>query len=641
MNLAARLQTFAKLVSEQNLLDTCGLIWKHDQQFTTPAFHKTAECVTEKMDEWKLSPDICYVPADGKTRFGDWTMPKGWDCKAARLTIVEPASAKGRVLADRAKHPQHTVMWCGPTPKEGIVAEVIEVENARAFKALKKQAAGKIVFSQADVRHFKREMAEAGVAGAVTSYCRNARLIPDAICWFNSWSDAGDWALLDSDSKLPGIVISPRQGQELSALIARGRVKLKLVVDSQYIDSTLPVVSGFVPGKRDEEVMTIGHAMEQGVNDNASGCAIIIESLRAIRASGKLKSLPALERGVRGVLTNECYGTMGYAALNPAIMRRTLAAINWDSLGRYAESTDTVYRHHHCADASASIADTLMVLLLESHLARALPYAKVRYNLPFSLTDNHYNDPDIGIPCVYVDSQDRFWHTSVDTFDQISGKALHAFTTISATWLHFLASAGPEEALWLAQKTSEDYARRLISTAGQYLDRLISSGSKEERLARGLDHLDYLCEVWQTALASAEPFLRPDTKGSGKKALQKLSKAATATVEFHKKQLRNAMGVQPARPNNNKNIADIAGLRPRKTFIGTPTYDNIPRQQRKQVGSPMWDSRVICALFWSRGELTFADIARRVGFEFGRDCTDYLALHFRFMARHGLIRWSK
>ena len=642
VDLQARLKAFSKLVSEQQLLDTCRLVWEHDRQFTSPAFHKTARRVTARMKQWKIAPEICHVPADGKTRFGDWTMPQGWDCTAARLSIVKPASAKGRVLADRANCPAHTVMWCGPTPPGGVVAPVVEIKDRRDFKKHARQLAGKIVFSSSDVREFKRELAEAGAAGVVTSFCRNAALIPDAVCWVNSWSDEpGDWAFKRGHAPLPGIVISPRQGQELSALLSRAPVTLKMAVDAKYIDTTLPVVSGFVPGKRSEEVLAIGHAMEQGVNDNASGCAIILESLRAIRKGAKIGAVAPLRRGVRGVLTNECYGTIGYAALNPAIMHRTLAAINWDSLARYAESTDAVYRHHRCADASASIADTLMVLLLETWLRQALPYARLRTHLPFALTDNAYNDPDIGVPCVYVDSQDRFWHTSADTFDQISGRALHAFTTISATWLHFLATAGTAEAVWLAQKTSDDYATRLVAAAGKYAGQLLEPrAAKSEILARGLDHLDYIGEIWQAALASAQPFMTNDSGGAGKRMLLRLSKCATASVGSQKRQLSFVAATRPAQRLQLKDVSDIAHLRPRKTFIGTPTYDNIPLKQRSKIGSPMWDARVTCALFWARGELSFAEIARRVGFEFDRDCILLLAKHFRFMARHGLIEWN-
>jgi len=38
-------------------------------------------------------------------------------------------------------------------------------------------------------------------------------------------------------------------------------------------------------------------------------------------------------------------------------------------------------------------------------------------DLPFALTDNAYNDPQLGVFCTYVDSQDRFWHTSADTMN--------------------------------------------------------------------------------------------------------------------------------------------------------------------------------------------------------------------------------
>ena len=90
----------------------------------------------------------------------------------------------------------------------------------------------------------------------------------------------------------------------------------------------------------------------------------------------KAKSLLPLRRGVRGVLTNECYGTIGYAAKNPEIMKRLVAALNWDTVGRYQESATAVFRQHRCADASASVIDTLIGMLLDQWLAKALPFSK-------------------------------------------------------------------------------------------------------------------------------------------------------------------------------------------------------------------------------------------------------------------------
>jgi len=238
--------------------------------------------------------------------YGDWKMPLAWDCSAATLEIVEPVAQRGKVLADRKNKPAHVIMWSGPTPPEGIVADVIKLESLKEVKDRRDEIRGKIVYTSTNPREFKKLLADFGALGVVTSFCRNRELIPDDCFWFNGWSDnPGGWAFQLGDAPLPGMGITLRAAQEIDALLARGPLKLKMKVDSRYFEGTIPVVTGHVDGQTDTEILTIGHAMEQGANDNASGCAVIMESLRVIEAGVRSGKLPPIKRRVRGILTNE------------------------------------------------------------------------------------------------------------------------------------------------------------------------------------------------------------------------------------------------------------------------------------------------------------------------------------------------
>ena len=643
LDLLARLKTVARLVSEKKLLEHVNAIWKSDRQFTYPAFEQTAKATVSSLRRAGIQSEICALPADGRTRYGDFLMPLAWDCTAATLEIVSAPGVKRRMIADRRKRPTHAVMWCGPTPRNGITASVVLIRDAAALQRHRSAVRGKIVYTPAHPQPLKKALVEAGALAVVTSYCRNAKLLPDATFWFNAWSDdPAGWAFHAGDAPFPGMAISPRAGAELEALLQRGPVTLKMLVRARYFEGTLPVVDGFLPGRNAEEVMAIGHAMEQGANDNASGCAVILESLRAIRAGTRGGKLAPLRRGVRGVLTNECYGTIGYAAKNPEIISRTLAAVNWDTMGRHQESADAVFRYHRCADPSASIADTLMRLLLETWLPQAVPFSRVRLDLPFALTDNAYNDPDIGVPCVYVDSQDRFWHTSADTPDTIHGPTLHAFAVISATFLHVLATATAPEMLWLAQYTMRDYGKRIGDTAHQYALQLERAKSKKATLlARALDHLDYAGETARRTLLSTMAFIPPSQRAAASRELRRLSAHVGRRVALEQRRLRELAGCRPARLAIPADISGIADLRPRKTFIGTPSYEGLPLDQIKKVGSPTWNSHLQSALFWATGELTVAEIVRRVSFEYNRDVAATIGRHFRFMARHKLLEWAR
>ncbi|MFH0938438.1 MAG: DUF4910 domain-containing protein [Planctomycetota bacterium] len=644
VNLQERLKTAAGLISEKSILELLQMVWKNDRLFTFPAFQTTARIVSAKLAEWDVKTEITDLPADGKTIFGDWKMPLGWDCSGATLEIIEPSDQHGRIFADRQNCPAHVVMWSGPTPPEGLTAEVVKIMDAADLRNKCEQVVGKIVYTPEDALSIKKAVADAGAIALVSSHSPCAEQFPDACAWVNGWSDdSGGWAFHVGDTPLPGMSISPRMGRELDALLTQGSVKLNIKVASEYMETTMPILSGFIAGVEPSEILTIGHAMEQGANDNASGVAVILESLRVLREATRSGALPPLRRGVRGLLVNECYGTIGYAARNPKILKRMVAGINWDSLARHQESVGAKFKHIRCPDALASVADTLMLLLLDAWLPHAVPHINLKKDRPFSLTDNAYCDPALGVECVYVESQDSYWHTSADTPDQISGATLRAFTTISVTYLHFLATATAREAMWLAHQTAGRYGKQLEEMATKYALKL--EENKTDRpimLAQALDHLAYICEIGEKAVMSARRLMSREEKIQNKALLAEIRRHLRKLTALEGRRLKSLADCEAATLPVSDVIADIAELRPLKKFIGTPTYDSIPLEKRSKTDSPMWRSSLHCALFWSQGKLPFREIARRVSYEFSLPtrAVARLAEDFRFMAENNLIEWQ-
>lgn len=640
VNLAARLKAAAELVSESSLLELNEMIWKGDRMYTYPAFHATARHVAAKLREWGVRARTFEVPADGKTMLGDWKMPLGWDCTAATLEIYDPFEERGRVLADRKKVNTCVIMWSGPTPPEGITAKVIKIAGREDALAKRAEIKGKIVYTPENPRYFKKVLADAGALAVVTSWCRNAHLIPDATFWFNGWSDEpGGWAFHAGDTPLPGMAISPAAGVDLEVLMDRSPVKLRMKISAHYMESTLPLACGYIDAPLQEEVLAIGHAMEQGANDNASGCAVILEALRVLQEANASGALPPLKRAVRGLLTNECYGTVGFAALNPGILRRVLAGINLDTMGRHQEAVDARFKHQRCPDAGVSVADTLLARLLELALGHPERFVKWRGDLPFALTDNHFNDPAIGVHMPYLDSQDRWWHTSKDTMELISGKTLHAMASVTVAYLHFLATATLPEALWLAHETMSAYGRMIEDAAGAAAGELDAAADKALALAEAFDRLDYLKELCDRAVMSSKRFMLREERAAGHQALLKLQRHTRRLVDLEKRRLRELAGCDAGPLPAIDGLGELAALRPFKKFIATPTYEGLPAEAKAEVSSPMWTAAVHCACFWADGKLTMAEIARRVGHEFSGYKSANLAAHFRFMGEHGLMQW--
>ena len=156
-----------------------------------------------------------------------------------------------------------------------------------------------------------------------------------------------------------------------------------------------------------------------------------------------------------------------------------------------------------------------------------------------------------------------------------------------------------------------------------------------------LDHLDYVLLICTQALRSSLSLVPKSERRAASMELQSLIVHARKRVKLEAQRLKALAGCAPAKLKPLSGIADIANLRPRKKFIGTPAYEGLKQQAAPGAGSPTWNGALQCALFWSRGELSLAEILRRVAHEFGRDTSAGLAAHFRYMARHGLVEWKK
>src|SRR5258708_37177786 len=106
-------------------------IYSTDRWFTFPKFHETAEYLQTTLSSLGLrDSEIVETSADGVTQVGFWTMPMAWDVKQGTLELLGPDIPDSmRGLADYEKVPSSIGMWSGPTPPEGVTADVGELKG--------------------------------------------------------------------------------------------------------------------------------------------------------------------------------------------------------------------------------------------------------------------------------------------------------------------------------------------------------------------------------------------------------------------------------------------------------------------------------------------------------------------------------
>src|SRR5712692_2881971 len=380
-------------VSLDRAMDDMRRIWETDRWFTFPKFQETAQNVAAMMRRAGLEHvEIINAPADGASQFGFWTMPLAWDVRQATLEIIEPkVEADFRLLADYQKIPTSLGMWSGPTPPEGVTADVVAASGPIGKLDVK----GKIVLSDRNTAGIKWLLAKKGALGAINDFTENKDLL-DGRQWINAWGDNG-WAFTKGNSPLLCFSISPRQSVFLRKLLQQGRVRVRARVDSRYYTGVYPYVTGVIRGTEGkEEVLTLGHTSEQGAHDNATGVAAMIgaaETLNRLIAAGKL---PRPRRSIRVLAMGECYGSMHYLASNPERVKRTMAAMCVDTPAGPYHLAGTEYTWYLNPHPAKSFTDALILRLAGEYFpAVGRPWHSKEYT---SGTDNYLGDPLIGIP---------------------------------------------------------------------------------------------------------------------------------------------------------------------------------------------------------------------------------------------------
>lgn len=234
------------------------------------------------------------------------------------------------------------------TPPAGITAPVVEMKTLEALEEAVKSdpdvVRGKIVF-------FNRRMARSGQgpgyganvpmrsSGAAKAGPHGALavLVRSIGTSTSRFAHTGSANYADGGSRIPAAAVSNTDADLLERLLARGPVKLKVVLGCRPLPpSTSANVLGEIPGreKPDEVVVVSGHLdswdLGTGAIDDGAGCAIAIEAARLI-AESPIRP----RRTIRVVLfANEESGLAGgrdYAARHAASLPKHAGAFEADS----------------------------------------------------------------------------------------------------------------------------------------------------------------------------------------------------------------------------------------------------------------------------------------------------------------------
>ena len=470
----------------------------------SPMMRNAAECVRAELARFGVDAKIEEYPADGRRKYWTYTSVMGWEVRSAELRLVEPEE---RLLARFNDIPQSLHTYSRGTPAKGVAAELVDVgKGVSAKHYAEKQVKGKLVLATGKARAVHDEaVVKRGAAGVITdtlSYefpgVRESLDVPDAHSYHGIWPNAK----MARKVKF-GFSLSKRQGEELRNLLRAGKtVRLHAKVDASLSPGKYSIVTSVIRGstRPNEEIFLVAHLChpKPSANDNASGCGLLMEVARTIHSlieSGKIKH-PA--RSIRFLWVPETVGTVVYLSKHPSLHRRFVAGINMDMVGEDQVKCGSTLCMDCTPDSLPSYLNDFVYSTMERSKSAYDNMTKLdipsNFRLartPFTGGSDHaeFNDSSVGAPCVSLTQwPDRYYHTSMDTIDNVSEDSLRRVgwtVTLSALTL---ADADVGTAHELSSMTASEGMKR-ISEAVKNASGAIFSASSPPGSTVGFDEL--------------------------------------------------------------------------------------------------------------------------------------------------------
>jgi hypothetical protein len=231
-----------------------------------------------------------------------------------------------------------------------ITAELIDVGPGTSDADYAgKEVKGKIVLAGGNVAEVHKQAVELRKAAGVLSYQPN-----QTTGWSGDYQDNVRWGHLSpyNLSNTFAFMISLRQARQFQERLASGeKIQLHAVVKARMKPAVFEVVTGVIAGTDPNagEIVFSCHLCHEkpGANDNASGCAVILEDARILVSLIHQGKLPRPTRTIRFIWPPEIAGSACYLARHADEIRSMRAAIHMDMVGGNPQITKSIFHITH------------------------------------------------------------------------------------------------------------------------------------------------------------------------------------------------------------------------------------------------------------------------------------------------------
>jgi aminopeptidase YwaD len=516
-----------------------GLARFHRQRGSR-GFHEAAELVAERLRAYGLNDvAIMEFPADGATMYGTQRSRPAWDGEFAELREMQTeiftcdeVSGKSKQQIEKEEKERasrHEGLACDTfgaserliesyeaepivLAEDGesadVTADLVNVgEGTKASDYAGKDLKGKIVLVSAQPGAVQDLAVGKFGAVGIVSYAQNQKT-----AWSGENLDAIRWGHLETFSvnKTFGFMVSLKTAGAMKERLAKGeKIRLHAVVKAGKHPGNYEVVTGTIPGAdaklKDEEIAFSCHLDHQrpGANDNASGCATILEVARTLqklisqeeKASAEppphllvnIGRLARPARTIRFIFPPEIEGTMALLNAKPEMAKRIKAVVHMDMVGGGPETKAVFHVTRGPMSLPSFVHDVAWAFAEfvneESYKFAATGEAKYPLVAPeggkeplraeysaYTMGSDHdvYQDSSFGIPAIYLnDWPDRNIHTNFDTAANIDPTKLKRAAFIGAASGYFLSSLNSTGGVELSSAILHGRSVRLLSFDGR------------------------------------------------------------------------------------------------------------------------------------------------------------------------------
>jgi hypothetical protein len=343
---AAETRVIAEQVSGSAAKRTVQALSLHHRMRGSEGYRAAAELIRDRLRDYGLEEvDVISLPADGRIFYGTQRSRPAWNASFAELWEERQQDgrwADAERVASWADQPISLAQDSASGAAEGELVDIGAGTSAADYAG--KDVRGRIVLTSSQPGAVAHDAVTLRGAAGIVSWAQNQKS-----GWWGDDQSLIRWGHLDTwDDPTWAFMVSPARAHAWQARLAKGEsVRLRAKVQAGRSPGAYLIPTAVIAGKdRSREIVLSCHLdhPSPGANDNASGCAGILEvarSLHRLVAEGKL---PRPKRTIRFIWPCEVECTIALLNAKPEFATRTLATIHLDMIGGNTDITHGVLK---------------------------------------------------------------------------------------------------------------------------------------------------------------------------------------------------------------------------------------------------------------------------------------------------------